>query len=206
MKSKRFYLIMTVLIIAVVLVACSNNGNSPNASVKEGIQPYNLSENERYLLQSFGMEGNSQIISFNAPKEAISLEVKVYKLGDNKKWHVIGGGGISIGKEREPVNQLSGTFTLQLKENHAIDFNINSSGRASFKTDEIIHDTETMASAKGFLQEYQEVEIDKEIPVALMVYDSGTVMKNYSLEDYFEPAKFEGMDLVQVVTLMFVGE
>ncbi|HSH50422.1 MAG TPA: hypothetical protein VK982_01725 [Bacteroidales bacterium] len=206
MKSNRFYLIMTVLIIAVVLVACSNNGNSPNASVKEGIQPYNLSENERYLLQSFGMEGNSHIISFNAPKEAISLEVKVYKLGDNKKWDVIGGGGISIGKEREPVNQLSGTFTLQLKENHAIDFNINSSGRASFKTDEIILDTETMASAKGFLQEYQEVEIDKEIPVALMVYDSGTVMKNYSLEDYFEPAKFEGMDLVQVVTLMFVGE
>ncbi|WP_236912116.1 hypothetical protein [Clostridium sp. Cult1] len=116
------------------------------------------------------------------------------------------GGGISIGKEREPVNQLSGTFNLQLKENHAIDFNINSSGRASFKTDEIILDTETMASAKGFLQEYQEIEIDKEIPVALIVYDSGTVMRSYSLEDYFEPAKFEGMDLVQVVTLMFTGE
>lgn len=101
---------------------------------------------------------------------------------------------------------MSGTFNLQLKENHAIDFNINSSGRASFKTDEIILDTETMASAKGFLQEYQEIEIDKEISVALIVYDSGTVMRSYSLEDYFEPAKFEGMDLVQVVTLMFTGE
>lgn len=206
MKSKRLYLIITVLIILVILVACSNNGDSPKASVKEGIQPYNLSENERYLLQSFGMEGNSQIISFNAPKEAISLEVKVYRLGDDKRWDVIGGGGISIGKEREPVNQLIGTFTLQLKENHAIDFNINSSGRASFKTDEIILDTETMASAKGFLQEYQEIQIDKEIPVALIVYDSGTVMGSYSLEDYFDPAKFEGMDLVQVVTLMFTGE
>lgn len=206
MKSKRFYLILTVLIISVVLVACSNNGHPPNASVKEGIQPYNLSENERYLLQSFGMEENSLIISFNAPKEAISLEVKVYRLGDDKKWDVIGGGGISIDKEREPVNQLSGTFTLQLKENHAIGFNINTSGRASFKTDEIILDTETMAFAKGFLQEYQEIQIDKEIPVAFMVYDSGTVMRSYSLEDYFDPAKFEGMDLVQVVTLMFTGE
>lgn len=206
MKSKKIYLIMTVLIIAVVFVAYLYYGNYSNATVKEGIQPYNLSENERYLLQSFGMEGNSQIISFNAPKEAISLEVKVYKLGDNNKWETIGGGGISIGKEREPVNQLSGTFTLQLKENHAIDFNINSSGRASYKTDEITIDKEIMVSAIRFLQEHQKIEMDKEIPVAIMVYDSGTVMKTYSLEDYFEPAKFEGMDLVQVVTLMFVGE
>lgn len=206
MKSKRFYLIITVLIISVALVACSSNGKPTNASVKEGIQPYNLSENERYLLQSFGMEGNSQIISFNAPKEAISLEVKVYRLGDDKKWDVTGGGGISVGKEREPVNQLSGTFTMQLKENHVIDFNINSSGRASFKTDEVILDTETMASTKGFLREYQEIEIDKEIPVALMVYDSGTSMRSYSLQDYFEPSKFDGMDLVQVVTLTFTDK
>ena len=119
---------------------------------------------------------------------------------------VIGGGGISIGKERVPIEQLVGTLAMQLRENNVIYFNINCGGRASFKTDEIILDTETMASAKGFLQEYQEIEIDKEIPVALIVYDSGTVMRSYSLEDYFEPAKFEGMDLVQVVTLMFTGE
>jgi len=60
---------------------------------------------------------------------------------------------------------------MQLKENHVVDFNINSSGRASFKTDEIALDTQTMASAKRFLQEYQKIEIDKEIPVALIVYD-----------------------------------
>ena len=77
------------LIISIAFVACSNNRNPTNASVKEGIQPYNLSENERYLLQSFGMEGDSQIIYFNAPKEAISLEVKVYRLEDDEKWSVI---------------------------------------------------------------------------------------------------------------------
>lgn len=75
---------------------------------------------------------------------------------------------------------------MQLKENNSIDFNISSSGRTSFKTDEIITDTEIILSMRGFLQEYQEIGINKEIPVALMVYDSGIVMKNYSLEDYFE--------------------
>ena len=207
MKIKKNYLLVSISIIILVLVACSERkGDSPKPLAKEGVQPYSLSESEKYLLRSFGMEKNSQIISFNAPKEAITMDINVYRLTNDYMWEIIGGSGISIGKEREPIDKLSGTFTMQLRENHAIDFNINTVGRASFKTDEIILDTETMASMKGFLQEYQEIEIDKEIPVALMVYDSGTSMRTYSLEDYFEPTKFEGMELVQVVTLMFKNE
>ena len=64
-------------------------------------------------------------------------------------------------------------------------------------------DGEEMASVKGFLQEFQPIAMNTEIPVALMVYDSGTSMKSYTLQDYFEPSKFDGMDLVQVVTLEF---
>lgn len=63
-----------------------------------------------------------------------------------------------------------------------------------------------MVSTKEFLQEFQKIEMDKEIPVALMVYDSGTIISSYLLQDYFEVSKFEGMDLVQVVTLTFTGE
>src|SRR5690606_31769803 len=132
----------------------------PEFLTKEGIIPYELSESEKYILQSFGMEGNSQIISFHAPKEAITLNVNVYRLEGNENWSNIGGGAISIGTERNPIKQLTGTFTMQLKENHAIDFNINTSGRASFKTDEIILDTEIMASTKGFLQEFQKIELN----------------------------------------------
>ena len=199
---------MSVLLIVVVLVACSkNNGDFHELLAKEGIQPYNLSESEKDLLRSFGIEEeNSQIIYFNAPKEAIAMDINVYKLGDDKKWEMIGGGGISIGKERVPIEQLVGTLAMQLRENNVIYFNINCGGRASFKTDEIILDTETMMSMKGFLQEFPRIEIDKEIPIAFMVYDSGTIMRSYSLQDYFEPSIFEGMDLVQVVTLIFRSE
>ncbi len=134
------------------------------------------------------------------------MDINVYKLGDDKKWEMIGGGGISIGKERVPIEQLVGTLAMQLRENNVIYFNINCGGRASFKTDEIILDTETMMSMKGFLQEFPRIEIDKEIPIAFMVYDSGTIMRSYSLQDYFEPSIFEGKDLVQVVTLIFRSE
>jgi len=187
------------------LTACSSNTDSPKFLTKEGIAPYELSESEKYILQSFGMEGNSQIISFNAPKEAISLNVNVYRLEDGGDWGSIGGGTISTGTDREPAEQLSGTFTMQLKEDYAIDFNINavSGGRASYKIEPIMLNKEIAASSKGFLKKFQEIELNKEIPVALMVYNSGTSMPGFSLQDYFEPSSFDGMDLVQVVTFVF---
>ncbi|MDD4729283.1 MAG: hypothetical protein PHN55_11110 [Dysgonamonadaceae bacterium] len=203
---KRLFSLFLICAIAMALVACSNETDTPKLLTIEGIAPYELSESENYILQSFGMEGTSQIISFNAPKEAISLNVNVYRLEAGEKWENIGGGAISISADRKPNDQLTGTFTMQLKENFAIDFNINASGRASYKTDEIALDTETMASTKGFLQEFKKIEINREIPIALMVYDSGSSMRSYSLQDYFDPSKFDGMDLVQVVTLTFTDK
>lgn len=206
MKRKMPFLPILIFTIAMVLVACSNKTDAPKFLTKEGIKPYELSESEKYILQSFGMEGNSQIISFHAPKEAITLSVNVYTLESGRNWSNIGGGAISIGTDREHIEQLTGTFTMQLKENYAINFNINANGRASYKTDEIILDSKTMVSTKGFLQEFQKIEINKEIPVAFMVYDSGTSMRSYSLQDYFDPSRFDGMDLVQVVTLIFIDK
>lgn len=200
---KKLVLLAILVLLITTLVGCSKKSDEPKFLDKEGIAPYELSESEKYMLQSFGMEENSQIISFNAPKEAITMNVNVYRLEDNNTWAVIGGGGVSIGSDRKPVDQLIGTFTMQLKDNYTIDFNINLSGGASYKTDEILLDHEISVSAKWFLEEFQEIEIGEEIPIAIMVYDNGTSMRSYSLEDYFEPSVFEGMDLVQVVTLSF---
>lgn len=203
MKAKRLIGAVLLISVMVTLAACSNKSDLPMTLDEEGIAPYELSDSEKYILQSFGMDGTSQIISFHAPKETNSLYVNVYRLEDNEMWRNIGGGGVSLGTDRKPEGQLTGTFAMQLKENYSIDFHINASGLASYQTDEISLDTEPTASVKGFLQKYQTIEMNKEIPVALMVYDSGTSMRSYSLQDYFEPSKFEGMDFVQVVTLEF---
>lgn len=199
---KRIFSLALILIILVALTACSNSADHSKHLKKEGIAPYSLSEGEKYVLQAFGMDGNSQIISYKAPKEAISLDVNVYKL-EGESWSNVGGTGISIGEDRQIAEQLIGTFTMQLKENFAIGFNINASGRISFKTDEITVDNEPVISTRSFLQEFAKIEINKEIPIALMIYDSGMSMESYSLNDYFEPSKFDGMDLVQIVTLAF---
>lgn len=200
---KKIISLILIFTMILALFACSNEKTSSNQLTKEGVAPYELSENEKHLLESFGIDDNSQIIYFNAPQNAITLNVNVYRLENDENWKNIGYGAISIGTEREPIEQLSGIFTMQLKENYAIDFNINASGRYSFKTEKIILDTEAMAAVKQFLENFQEVEINKETPVALMIYDSGTSMKSYSLQDYFNPLEFAGMDLVQAVTLTF---
>ena len=201
---KKILFLFLISIILLSLSACVNETKDNGTLFKEGIAPFELTERETYLLDSFDLKNKSQIIEFNAPDEVITLSVNVYRLGDDYKWDNPDGGAISIGLEREPVQYLTGNFTMILKEDYAIDFILNSNGgKASYKTEKIILETEATASVKAFLEEFQEIELNKEIPVALMIYDSGTAMRSYSLQDYFEPEKFEGMDFVQAVTLTF---
>jgi hypothetical protein len=208
MKSKLWMkrLVAVMLLIAMIaaLSACSNRSDAAFTLSKEGIAPYALSKGEKYILQSFNMQNTSQIISFRAPKDTRILYVNVYRLDDQGKWSQIGGGGVSaMGADRKLKDQLLGTFTMQLKDKCAIGFHINASGLASYTTDEILLDVEPNMSTKVFLQEHQNIELNTEIPIALMAYDNGTSMRSYSLQDYFEPSKLAGIDLVQAVTLEF---
>lgn len=199
---KKVY-VFVIVAMMLALIGCSNTIDSSYNLSKEGIEPYKLSENEQYILQSFGMEDTSQIISFNAPKDAISLNINIYRLKDDKTWDSIGGGAISTSVDMKNTEQLTGIFTMQMRDNYSIGFNINSNGLYSFYTDDIMLDKAIVGSQKIFLQDFENITLNTEIPVALMVYSSGTSMKSYSLQDYFEPLKFSGMDLVQVVTMTF---
>lgn len=202
-KPALWVIIAAIIILALVSVLLlTNPASEPNILDREGVGPYELTDGESDLLRYFSMQGSSQILSFNAPEQAITLDVNVYCMGSNA-WEKIGGGGISIGEDREPVDRLNGTFTMQLKDNYSLDFNISSAGQIHFATDEILLDSEITSSTKAFLTEFQQIELNEEIPVAIMVYDSGTSMRSYRPGDYFEPGKLEGMDLVQVVTLTF---
>ena len=203
---KKIFCFLVIFIVLMSLSACSEKSNNAAFLDKEGIAPYDLSEDGEYILQAFGMENNSQLIAFKAPKEAITMNVNVYCLDNSEQWKPVGGSAISIGEDREPIEQLEGTFAMQMQENYVIDFHINCAGQMSSKSEEILLDSEGMASVKVFLQEFEEVELNTEVPVALMVYDSGTSMKSYSLQDYFEPSEFAEMDLVQAVTLEFLDE
>lgn len=201
---KKFFVLSLMMIVTIVLSACSNNAGELKSLSKEGIAPYKFSENDTYLLDSLGIKMDTNIVTFKAPKAARGLNINAYVLNDDGTWKDAGGLGISLDADAD--ERLEGTFAMLLKDNFAIDFNIHTKARSSFKTEALDVDFETMASAKGFLTDFQKIEMNKEIPVALMVYDDGNSIRTYELEDFFSPSVFEGMDLVQVVTLTFTDE
>jgi len=206
MKMKRLFTICLITILLIVLTACSSKTGTTKILSKEGVAPYALSESDTDLLRLLGLEKDTNIISFKAPKEARSVKVNAYVLDEDGTWQDTGGGAVLLSRDADPNDNLEGEFTMMLKENYAVDFSINMKGRSTFKTNALDVDQEVMASSIGFLTEFQEIEINKEIPVAMMIYNHGTSMKSFALSDFYSPSAFEGMDLVQVVTLTFTDE
>ena len=187
------------------LTACSDAADSSKVPDKTGLEPYALSEKEQDLLAAFGIQDKAQILSFRAPEETTSLHINVYQLsGGGNEWENIGGGDVSLDTTgMESPEQQSGTFTMQLRKDRSIDFDIDYIGHFSFETEPFTFDQEVIGSTWSFLDSFQNIEPDTEIPVAVIVYDSGNHMPSCTPQDYFDPSNFEGMDLVQAVTLEF---
>lgn len=198
---KKIRMSMLAVCMAATLTGCVQT--DVHTLSKGQVAPYELSERETQLLAAFGMDQNSQIVSFCAPETAVTVTARVYKLKEDQTWETIGDGFMSIGKEKEPVEQISGSFTMQIQDDRSIDFHINMAGQGAFSTKDIGENEEYITEGKAFLKEAQKIELGKEIPVAVLVYDNGNSMRSYTTEDYFEPEKFKDMDLVQAVTLEF---
>ncbi len=195
--------ILLLLSLALLLCGCSRGETGPGIPAEEGIAPYELSQDQQELLGAFGMEDSAGLFAFLAPEEAITIEVTACRLTDAGTWEVTGSGAMSIGAERQPVSSLSGTIAMELREDYSIDFNINCAGRGSFSSEKIEFKAEALGSTKAFLTQFQPIRLNEEIPLAIMVYDSGTSMRSYTPGDYFDVSLFEGMDLVQAVTVKF---
>lgn len=183
--------------------ACGQAASPFESMKREGVAPYELTESETSLLGAFGISSmNAQVLAVRAPKEAAGLQIHVYRLGENKTWEETEGGGIYMSTDTD--GQLSGLFTMQLRENYVLDFRFSSSGSsASYQTAPISLPEESMASTHTFLQDFQEIELNQEIPIAIMSYTSGSVLNSSQLEDFFDPSGFQDLDLVQAVTLEF---
>lgn len=90
---------MSMLAVCMAALAGCAQTNAQTLS-KEQVAPYELSESETQLLEAFGMDQNSQIVSFCAPETVITVTARVYKLKEDLNWEIIGDGSMSIGKEK----------------------------------------------------------------------------------------------------------
>ena len=197
--KKSLKILLMMLLATIILTACANDGQLNQV----GIAPYQLTEQNKDLLQVLGIADNVAVLNFKAPDEAITLELNDYNLSEDGSWQNDLAGRISIGQEREPVDQLAGTLAVLLKENRSFDININCGGGAVYRVDPLDAAQEYMASARMFLSDTQAIDINQEIPIALLLYDNSTQIRSYSLSDYFTPSVFGGVDSVQFITVKF---
>ena len=196
---KRFLFICLFIISMLSVSACSSLNDS-----KVGVKPYPLSEKEESLLEAFNLLNQSQLLSFNAPKDATSVMIHVYSLDEHGNWQdVQSGGGLSIETEHDTDTHLEGTFAMTLNDDRSINFVISSHGKFSSHVDLDELDFDATISTHAFLTDFHPIELNQEIPVAIIVSDDGTTMRSFAVDSYFDPDVFQDMKSVQAVTLTF---
>ncbi len=206
---KRLLKICLICFVTAGLAGCSLQTSSYRAYrplEKPGIAPYAMTDSESIVIQALGLSDSSHIVNFRAPADAVSLHAGVYRLRDGI-WETTGEGSISLDVDKSGDGTLCGLFAMLLKENYAVNFRIctgeSLGSAASYTSDEIELDAEIVGMQGGFLDEQSEIELGKEIPVAMMIYDSGTKQRSYDLSAYFNPSELDRYELVQAVVLKF---
>src|SRR5699024_2557990 len=201
-SMKRNVLLILSMIVVLLITSCSGKeGSSVQPLTKEGVAPYKLSHSDRSLLHTLGLEHHTNIISFKAPEMAKSLNVRVCTLEGTDQWDCEGPGRLLLRDDDDP--RLEGTFVM-LQQDDAMKMHLlNKGSRATFPSVALEIGDGMGVHTKVYLNDFEEIELNKEIPVALMVYSSGDSIPSFSIDQYFSPDDFKGMEIVQAVTLTF---
>lgn len=203
MKKSTLLLTLALLL---TLSACAPAPQSqtytPPYPAKTGIAPVELTAREEFILDSFDLVGSSEILTFNAPKETNSIIISVCTLQEDGTWLEYDGGAVGTDFGRKEGENVTGAFSLRLKDNYALEFKLIDGSVATYNTKEIELEETVMAKSFQFLTELTPVELNKEVPVAIMVYTENGI-PTFSMEHYYDTSRFDGLTFVQAVTIEF---
>lgn len=164
---------------------------------KEGIAPYDLSEGEEYILNVMNIKKDALLVSYNAAENSKMLMVRVYNLNDGQ-WDETGNLTFVIADDNK-----QGTISIMEKDNYVLELSTIS---ASAKSEKIDDENQYVQSQKTVINDFQNIELNKEIPVAIYINDSDTAGVPIELSEFSDPSNFEGIDLVRAVTFEFMDE
>lgn len=210
--NKKIILLLILTILA-LSTSCTQVTELETTNNKLGIKPYTLSQENIELLKVINLEGTSNILSFKAPKSVKYIKAKIFILEENGRWKEIDELSKKIEKEHINNDNLEGTFSMIISDfgTKEITIKIGSSissiikNEGDYLIDSIISEGDFVLS-NIFLKDFQRIELNKEIPVAIMVKNAGANIKPYNIKSFFDTTNFEEMDYVQAVTLTFLDE
>lgn len=225
--KKRFLLILLTLLLAMV-IGCENveqptETTDQTIDDKEklddmeefedeiGIKPYVLSDENKNLLRILSLEREANIFSFKAPKTVKNIKANIYILDEDNDWKEIDRLNTEV-KDKDFYNNdiLEGTFSIIIEDVHTKQMvvKLGSSIRTirRDKGDSLI-DREIFeggyVSSSKFLENFKSIELNKEIPLAIMVENKGEEIMSYNINNFIDITNLEEFDYVQVVTLIF---
>lgn len=137
------------------------------------------------------------LVSYNATENTKMLMVRVYNLNDGQ-WDEIGNLAFVIADDNK-----HGTISIMEKDNYVLELSTIS---ASAKSEKIDDENEYVQSQKTVINDFQNIELNKEMPVAIYINDSDTAGVPIELSEFSDPSNFEGIDLVRAVTFEFMDE
>ncbi|NBJ90878.1 hypothetical protein D5270_15660 [Acutalibacter sp. 1XD8-36] len=111
----------------------------------------------------------SQAFYFTSSPEAVSIELKAYRVVDGKSETLLDG-GISIGQERKPVSQLTGRLYIETMDGlvHVV---IDCSGLTEYTIEPGDSFVEESLDTH-FLDASQSIEMNQEVPLCTFSYST----------------------------------
>lgn len=204
------YIISCCLILLLILSSCT--GKSMEASLlptKEGIAPVTLSERENQIINLLD-KGNSAFFAMKAPKESKRLQILLHTLKEDGTWDTTQtNNDMFRGEDSSDVQPLEGVFSLTRNDDCSIAMRCeNKNGVTTLLNDipapQLSFDSNSGSSS--FLWHFQSIELDKEIPIAILALNQNNRITPPSLRDYYDTSKLADYDFVQVVTFTFTTD
>ena len=181
---------MRRLIICLAILPCLSGCNLNKGKIKE----YALSDKEASLLEFVGLKRQIYALEYSPSKNAGELLVKYYHLEGNR-W--VEDDCDYIKSDDSEIE--AGRIGFFIKENFTIE--------CSFGNDFVVRTyinemhLKKMPNGIDFVDGSQEIELNQEMPIAMMSYGSGG--NSVDLDFFYHPEVKEEMERIEAITISF---
>lgn len=163
-----------------------------------GIAPDEYVSLTANMFDILGLDTKEDIYVYNVPQEAKVIYIEAYSF-DGSGWKNVWDSGAGI----TAPSHMSGEIAVEIKKDYSLKISGDyfSSTTKPLTLPENVDDVTVLK-----LDEFCEFELDKEIPVYMLLADGEKKEFSYNLEDYPSTENLDGVDIAQILTFEFSSE
>lgn len=191
---KKLFALVLAAFAALALAACG--GEEAPAMY---VEPAELTAEEDAVAGLLGLDTEQHIYDVVLDEDVQSMSVRVYEL-ENGEWHERVGGWTQC---TEPSGRIAlGFDSIPEGIRIAVQQSGGNTGATTY-TPEAAESLDGLARGTSLLSQRAELAYGREQPLAIQVFTSGSEMRTFQPESFFEPELYEGYEHVCAVTVAF---